>query len=100
MMTVDQYCLQKIAEECNEIAIECSKIMQFGTHSYSPADPQQTTNVQKLRSELNDLLGTLEFAKEQCGFEFIPNDYAIAKKKEKLLKYMSISRELGYVAYQ
>lgn len=97
-MNIDQYCLLKIAEECNEIAVECSKIMQFGTRSFSPADPQQTMNIDRLRGELNDLLGVLEFMKETCGFEFIPDREQIEEKKAKLLKYMNVSRELGYVA--
>lgn len=97
-MNIDQYCLLKIAEECNEIAIECSKIMQFGTRSFSPADPQQIINIDRLRSELNDLLGVLEFMKETCGFEFIPNREQIDMKKAKLLKYLEISRGLGHVA--
>lgn len=97
-MNVDQYCLLKIAEECNEIAVECSKIMQFGTRSFSPLDPDKTMNVDRLRGELNDLLGALEFTEEQVGFEFRPNREQIDMKKAKLLKYLNISRGLGHVA--
>ena len=97
-MNIDQYCILKIAEECNEIAIECSKIIQFGTLSCSPLDPAKITNISRLRGELNDLLGALEFAEEQAGFSFKPNREQIDVKKSKLLKYLTISRELGYVA--
>ncbi len=55
-------------------------------------------NIERLRGELNDLLGTLEFAEEQIGFSFKPNREQIDMKKAKLLKYLTISRELGHVA--
>lgn len=97
-MNIDQYCMQKIAEECNEVAVECSKVMQFGPRSFSPLDPAKIMNIDRLRGELNDLLGTLEFAEEQVGFEFKPNREQIDMKKSKLLKYLTISRELGHVA--
>lgn len=97
-MDIDQYCILKIAEECNEIAIECSKIIQFGTLSHSPLDPAKIMNIERLRGELNDLLGALEFAEEQAGFSFKPNREQIDMKKAKLLKYMSISKSFGYVA--
>ncbi|AWD90461.1 nucleoside triphosphate pyrophosphohydrolase [Erwinia phage Cronus] len=97
-MNIDQYCMLKIMEECNEIAVECSKIMQFGTRSFSPLDPAKTTNIERLRGELNDLLGALEFAEEQVGFKFVPNREQIDAKKAKLLKYAGISEELGHVS--
>lgn len=96
-MNIDQYCFLKIAEECNEIAVECSKIMQFGPRSFNNLDPNHIENIHRLRNELNDLMGVLEFTQEQCGFEYIPNREQIDAKKAKLLKYMSISRELGHV---
>ncbi len=97
-MNIDQYCILKIAEECNEIAVECSKIMQFGPRSFHPNDTGKTSNIDRLRSELNDLLATLKFAEEQAGFEFIPSWKQIDMKKAKLLKYLNISRDLGHVA--
>lgn len=96
-MNIDQYCFLKIAEECNEIAVECSKIMQFGPGSFSPLDPEQVKNIHRLRNELNDLMGALEFTEEQCGFKYIPNREHIDLKKTKLLKFMNVSRGLGHV---
>lgn len=96
-MNIDQYCFLKIAEECNEIAVECSKIMQFGPGSFSPLDPEQVKNINRLRNELNDLMGALEFTEEQCGFKYTPNREQIDSKKAKLLKYMTVSRTIGHV---
>lgn len=96
-MNIDQYCFLKIMEECNEIAVECSKIMQFGARSFSPLDPERVMNITRLRAELNDLLGTLEFAEEQVGFKFVPNREQIETKKAKLNKYLNISEDLEMV---
>lgn len=97
-MNKQQYCLAKIAEECNEISVEALKICQFGALSYSPNDPDKVFNIVRFRNEMNDLLGALKFMEETCGIEFIPNEHAIQAKVEKMRKYLKISQELGYVA--
>lgn len=53
MMTVGQYRLLKVAEECAEVAQRCSKQMQFGTNQIQPG--QTRTNAERLRTEVMDL---------------------------------------------
>lgn len=95
-MNNEQYLLLKLGEEAKEIAIETDKAIQFGLESNNNGKLAQN-NRERICSELNDLLASVELLNEQCGLGFAPDREAIEKKKEKVLKYQQISRDMGRV---
>jgi NTP pyrophosphatase (non-canonical NTP hydrolase) len=44
-----------LMEECGEVIQACGKILRHGLDSYSPLDPDQTTNREMLEKELGDV---------------------------------------------
>ncbi len=94
MMLLDYY-LTKLAEEASEVAQIALKTQQFTMDEIRPG--QELTNKQRCHAELNDLLAMVEVLNEDYGFEFVPNKEAMAKKKEKVLKYLQYSVDLGTV---
>jgi NTP pyrophosphatase (non-canonical NTP hydrolase) len=85
-----------LTEECAEIIQIADKALRFGLDNVRPR--RETTNRQELVKELNDLLGVVELAQEE-GIE-LPGLYdrqAIEAKKEKVLKYIEVSKELGMI---
>ena len=43
-------------EECSEVIKEGSKLLRHGPHSYHPADPEKTDNVELVRREVQDIV--------------------------------------------
>src|SRR5579864_3680049 len=104
MMTVHQYSLLKLAEECAEVSQRALKQMQFGKEESQAQGPSTTkiteTNAQRLRGEVNDLLAVLDCLMDIGELpEIAPWELLQAKgvKKQKLLKYLNYSRSLGKV---
>jgi len=104
MMTVHQYFLLKLAEECAEVSQRALKQMQFGKEESQAQGPSTTkieaTNAQRLRQEVNDLLAVLDCLVDIGELPEISEWGLIqekGKKKEKLLKYLNYSRSLGKV---
>lgn len=94
-MTYEQFLLCKLAEECTEIAQDALKIQQFGFDSFHPET--KMTNTEYLTNELNDLFAIIEMLNEHGYFNFQPDRDAIDAKKEKVLKYLQLSKQLGKV---
>lgn len=98
MMTVQQYFLLKLAEECAEVSQQALKQAQFGKdHSHPKIE---VVNAVKLRQEVNDLLAVLDCLMDIGELPEIAPYTLIqekGKKKVKLLKYLNESRELGHV---
>jgi len=44
-----------LMEECAEVIKVCSKILRFGLYNISPVHPEEGTNHQKIREEMEDL---------------------------------------------
>lgn len=95
-MNNEQYLLNKLSEEANEIAMAASKAMQFGLDSDNNGNLPKT-NRQSLFLEINDLLATVEMLNEECNFGYAPDSKSILDKKAKVHKYREISRNLGFV---
>jgi NTP pyrophosphatase (non-canonical NTP hydrolase) len=104
MMTVQQYYLLKLAEECSEVSQRALKQAQFGKKEKQSESPSltkiETTSAQRLRDEVNDLLAVIDCLidigelSEITEWELIQEK---GKKKMKLLTYLRYSRELGKV---
>jgi len=94
-MTYEQFLLCKLAEECTEIAQDALKTQQFGFDSFHPET--KMTNTEYLANELNDLFAILEMLSDSGYFSFEPDKNAIEAKKQKVLHYLEVSKELGKV---
>lgn len=95
-----QHALLKLSEECNEVAMVCSKIAQFGLDSVYEGE----SNREKLTKELIDVLGCIEYVKWYSNFQFDqggdkhPQWSKMMDKTDKIYKYQSISEDLGYIS--
>ena len=107
MMTIRQYYLNKLAEECCEVGQRAIKQMQFGPFESQAKGPSQNktgdadlNNMQRLRKEVNDLLGVLNVLEDIgelpriSGWELLE---AKNEKRRKMAKYLHYSQELGNV---
>lgn len=90
-----QHSILKLSEECSEVAMICSKIMQFGLDS----EHEGETNRERLRKELIDVIACIDYVKWHSDFNFDRNaiDFDIYKKTDKMQKFRDISEDLGYV---
>jgi len=99
MLTLRQFYLTKLAEECQEVAQRAMKSMQFGTDEVQK--DQEKTNAVRLRDEVEDLLTVITI------LEYKTEDLPMITKSErnsravekilKILKYLKYSQELGMV---
>jgi hypothetical protein len=115
MMTIRQYYLTKLIEECAEVSQRAAKSIQFGAdqaqaqsgHAVPDADggiPNEQTLSNKLRlsNELNDLLTVMTILQDldevtvESTADFL---LYYTKKREKLEKYLKFSQELGMVGF-
>ena len=99
MMSLRQFYLTKLAEECQEVAQRALKSMQFGADEIQKG--QQKTNAQRLRDEVQDLLAVIALVENntfdlpQVSFE--ERIQTTVQKTEKICKYLAYSQELRMV---
>ncbi|WJJ58996.1 hypothetical protein VPA32_orf031 [Klebsiella phage vB_KpnM_VPA32] len=93
-MNIEQHAFLKLGEECNEVAMLCSKIIQFGIDS----EYEGKTNRARLIGELNDIMGCLLNLRIHTDFDFVEDREEVWKKFEKMEKFRKMSEELGFVA--
>lgn len=93
-MNQEQHAFLKLGEECNEVAMLCSKIMQFGLDS----EYEGKTNRQRLNDELNDIMGCLLNLRIKTDFDFTEDKDAVWAKFEKMEHFRNESILLGLVA--
>ena len=98
MLTLQQFYLTKLAEECNEVAQIALKTQQFGLDEVWRV--QGSSNKERCHEELNDLMAVIEVLNESHGLQFVPDRKQIEAKKEKMLKYLKYSQGLGMVGDQ
>lgn len=103
MMTIRQYYLNKLAEECAEVAQCVHKQMIFGKENRRPvpkSEDDSLSNAQRLRKEVNDLLGTLHVLldigelPEISPWELLE---AVNEKRQKMAKYLDLAQRIGTV---
>lgn len=93
-MNIEQHAFLKLGEECNEVTMLCSKIIQFGIDS----EYEGKTNRARLIGELNDIMGCLLNLRIHTDFDFVEDREEVWKKFEKMEKFRKMSEELGFVA--
>lgn len=90
-----QYLLGKLAEEAVEIAQMALKTQQFGLYEQDPT--KVLNNKQRLHSEINDLIASIEQLNTECGFDYVIEREAVDAKIAKVKKYREYSVQLGMV---
>lgn len=93
IMNYDQHAFLKLSEECNEVSMLCSKIIQFGLDS----EYEGKTNRERLIGELNDIMGCILNLRVVTDFDFIEDREAVWAKFEKMEHYKKISEQLGFI---
>jgi excinuclease UvrABC helicase subunit UvrB len=100
MISIKQFYLLKLAEECSEIAQQAIKQIQFGHHALSLSTGKRYDNTALLRAEVNDLLAVLDVLMNLGELpEISPVELLDAKIKKlrRILDYLQHSQELGLV---
>lgn len=92
-MTRGEMLFTLVAEECGELTQRTTKILRFGEdHIY-----EGKTNNVRFFEEFIDLCATIEILIEE-GYlddEKVDEDELFSKRKEKIEKYLQVSKELG-----
>lgn len=83
--------LIQLAEECNEVAQNISKVLRFGVDGVKIG--LQETNGERVTSEMNDLLGVFKMLVDENVLPMADNNKILAKK-EKVEKYMDYSLKI------
>ena len=96
-MNKTQHILLLAMEECGEVAHRFSKAIRFGLDDVE--DGQELTAAERIKVELTDLYAILEMLKKETGLDafshlFDPRDSEVRAKRDKVEKYMKLSRQL------
>lgn len=95
-LSLADYLLSHIAQECAEIIVRITKAQHFGLDEREPC--QDFTNRERILHEFCDLLALCEVAKESGVLSDMAGsvtDARIAAKKRKAEKFREYSIELG-----
>ncbi len=99
MMTLRQFYLTKLAEECQEVAQRALKSIQFGADEVQKG--QEETNAQRLRDEVQDLLAMIALVENNTfdlpQIPFVEEVRTTVRKTEKICRYLEYSQSLGMV---
>jgi len=93
-VNTDEHLMVCAIEESLEIGQAACKALRFGVNDGHPGTNR--TNINDFIMEVNDLMGVLELIEEN-GVK-LPNLFdrkAILAKKEKVIKFMGVARDLG-----
>lgn len=96
-MNKQEYLLNKLSQECIEVAKEVSKALEFGLEEAEIPDKPYKSNRQKIELELNDLMGVLDmmFKEKILDHAVVFSPVNRMHKIKKILKYMEYSRKVG-----
>lgn len=94
MMNAMQFAIDKIDEECKEVALMCNKIKQFGLDSNN-CGQLPLINREMLFKELNDLIGSIIYANMTANLGYEINEAEVVKKIKKIHHFHNASKELG-----
>ncbi len=92
-MSRADYLLSHLAQECNEIAIRCTKAQMFGLDEVQPG--QEFTNRERIIYELCDLLAMCEVMSDEGVLPNLAPGERVEAKKVKAAHFSNYSRELG-----
>ncbi len=90
-----EHLLTILTEECAEIQQAATKILRFGPdEGRDIAAIEYGNNAQRLRYEINDMIAMVEML-EREGLDLSPDHANRKRKKEKVEKYLTYSKECG-----
>jgi NTP pyrophosphatase (non-canonical NTP hydrolase) len=94
-----EYLLTCLAEECSELAIECSKAKRFGLDSYGENDitTSRYNNSENLVKEFVDVYALIKMLDQEGYIDSNFTSFQVNDKMDKVDKYYNISKQLGYV---
>lgn len=84
--------LTLVMEECAEVQQMIGKVIRHGWNSYSPFDPNKTTNRQLLERELGDLVCVSEFLGENLDVSTEEVIKASEDKRKRLRRYLHYNK--------
>lgn len=89
-MNRKEHLLVILMEECAEFQQAIAKVLRFGLFS----EYEGVENLQQIRFELNDILAIIAMLNEE-SIIIDMNVEMMERKKEKVEKYLKLSKELG-----
>lgn len=94
-LTVDEYLLTVLAEECAEVAQRASKAIRFTPEEVQPG--QSWTNAWRVELEISDLTAVVEMLRDRgvLNVDPVTRQQLVDAKKLKIEKYMRYSQEWG-----
>lgn len=92
-MNTTEHLLTVLAEECCEVAQNCSKALRFGLDDKHPKNGNQG-NRALLDNEVNDLLGAIELCRK-AGILPRSSPVRIGLKQAKVRRFMEYARKVG-----
>lgn len=93
MIEIKDYFLACIGEECGEIQQAIGKSLRFGLLDTNPVTKK--TNWVELRKEIHDLIAVYEMLCDEFDRVETLDRELIDAKKERVLKYMKYSQQVG-----
>lgn len=93
MMDLEAHLLLLLAEECNEISQSAIKCIRFTTRHVAEGMDGHS-NLNRLQAEYNDMLAVVDLLREE-GLYLTRFDNLVKDKKERLKKFLQISRDRG-----
>ena len=93
-MTRQEHLLVCLSEECNEVIHAISKTLRFGLNEIWPKLDQ--TNIERVKAELNDVMALMTMLDDE-GFDLLPTEVSMEKKREKVEKYIEYAKRLGTI---
>lgn len=94
-MTLKEYYLIILAEECAETAERVSKCLRFTCEEIQPG--QGLTNAERVVYEFNDIVAVMEVLQEMGVLHTVIDRKAIELKKEKIKTYTRYSMGQGVI---
>lgn len=93
-MNRNEHMLACLAEECDEVGQRVMKALRFGLHEIQSGQPDN--NADRIADELHDLIAVAIILHHDGIIEMpIPSDRQISAKRDKIERYMEISRREG-----
>lgn len=90
MLNNVEYLLSCLSEECAETSQMVSKSLRFGLYG----DYEGNRNIERVSAEINDIFAIVELLIE-AGVDINIDKRLIEMKREKVKKYMELSKECG-----